>query len=209
MCMSNGGSGGGAAEQRRAENQRQDNIRAGTADINQRFDSQFTDDYFTGRRKAYLDYATPQLEDQYADTRKQLTYFLDRNGTLDSSSRTTKEAELQKDYDVNKRAVNDQGLAYENDARTKVADARTNLIGMLTSTGDNTASTNAAIGRSSALTQPEAYSPIGNMFANFTGALGHQVGLERADAYAGTGVGQPRVGRYNMFGPGKDSVKVI
>lgn len=207
----NGGAGdGGARAARQAEDQRQSNIRNGTAQINSIFDSQFNDDFYKGRRQAYIDYATPQLNDQYADTRKQLTYALDRNGTLDSTARSQKEAELTKLYDTNRRAVSDQGLDYENQARNNVTAARGDLINQLSNTGDVTAAVNAATTRAAGLTAPDAYSPLAQMFSSFTSGLQQQAALEQANAAYGTGAGRPQVGRYNigLFTGTPDAVRV-
>lgn len=201
-----GGSGdGGAAQARQAQQQRQSAIQGGTGQINGIFENQFSPEFYTGRRQAYLDFANPQLDDQFADTRKQLTYWLDRNGTLDSSARTEKEAELQKAYDTNKRAISDRALGYENQTRTNVEDARANLISMLSATGDAGGAVSGAISRASALSTPDAYDPIGQMFGTFTSTLGTQAGLEKNAALSGGAV-QPR---YNtgLFG-NSNAVKV-
>lgn len=210
MSFGSGGDGG-ASQARQQEEQRQNNIRSGTASINNLFDTQFTDEYYKNRRKAYLDFANPQLDDQHADARKKLTYWLDSRGMLDSSGRVQKEAELQKEYDKSKRAVSDQALAYENDARSKVTDARGNLINMLSSTGDTQGAVTAANSRAAALSAPDAYSPIGDLFSGFTSTLGHQAALERADSYGGSGVGRAQIGRYNtgVFGGSRDSVRLL
>lgn len=189
-----GGGDGGASAARQQENQRQNAIRSGTASVNDIFDNQFSPEFYTGRRQSYLDYAKPQLDDQFADARKQLTYWLDRNGTTNSVARTTKEAELQKLYDTNSRSVNDQALNYENKLRGSVEDARGNLISMLSSSGDVAGTVNNATTRAAALSAPEAYDPIGQMFTTFTNTLGTQAGLERNAALTGGAI-QPR---YNM-----------
>lgn len=207
--FSKGGGDGGASAARVAEDQRQGTIRWGTSRVDDAFNNQFNSNFYDGRRKSYLDYANPQLEDQYADARKQLTYWLDRNGMLDSTARTEKEADLQKLYDTNKRSVNDRALDYENKMKSSVEDARGNLIGMLSATGDVEGATSGALSRAAALSAPEAYDPLGQMFTSFTSTLGNQAGLERMDALAGSGVGGQQIGRYNtgLFGH-KDSVRV-
>lgn len=189
--MAKGGKGGGQAANDTAfqaqmdEQERQNRIRQGTTSINTQFDNQFNDDFYTGRRQSFLDYANPQLADQFADTRKKLTYWLDSRGLLDSSVRADKEAELQKLYDQNQRQVTDQGLNYENDAKNKVADARAGLIRDLQASGDNQGAVQAATNRATALSAPDTYSPLADMFSSFTGALGTQAALERSAAFGG------------------------
>lgn len=209
MAMGKSGGDGGASASRDAEMRRQTYIRDGTSAINQMFDTQFNDDFYKGRSKAYLDYAKPQVDDQYADARKELTFALDRTGMLDSTGRTQKEAELRKQYDNANRTVSDKALDYENTARSNVEGSRANLISMLTSTGDQQGAINAATTRAASLTAPDAYDGIGQLFGNFTSGLATQASIERADALGGRGVGQPQIGRYNtglFSNPG--SVKV-
>lgn len=166
----------------------------------------FNNDFFTKRRQAYIDYATPQLNDQHTDAQKQLTFALTRSGLLDSSARGQKAAELQKKYDLTRQQIADQALASEGEARSAIEDARSNLITTLNATGDATGAANSAIARASALSQPAAYSPLSNLFADFTSGLGTQAALERANYYSG---GQTPL-RYNtgLFTPGQSvSVK--
>lgn len=192
-----GGSSKEANIARYEEQQRQEAIRQGTANIDSMFNGQFTDDYFKKQGQNFLDYANPQLESQYGDAQKELTYSLARSGLLDSSVRADKEAELQKKYDLNKQQIADQALSYSTDARNNVEKSRSDLITMLNATGDAQGAANSAMTRASALSQPQAFTPLTQLFSDFTSALGTQAAVERADAYAGSGVGQPQIGRYN------------
>lgn len=163
----------------------------------------FNDEYYGKRKQAYIDYASPQLEDQYANAQKELTFALARGGLLDSSVRGEKTAELQQKYDLNKQQIADQALSYETEARNSVEDARSNLIATLNATGDAQGAANSAIARASALSKPAAYSPLSQLFADFTSTLGTQAALERANMYAGSGVGASQIGRYQtgLFTP--------
>lgn len=180
-----GKSGGNEAKQAREDEQkRQQAIRQGTAQINNTF-SQFDNGFFDAQRQAAVDYATPQLEDQYAKAGRELTFSLARSGNLDSSTRGAKTADLQQLYDVNKQKVADDALAGATQARNAVEDARSGLIATLNATGDATGAANSALARSSALSQPAAYSPLGQLFTDFTAGLGVQAAQERAAAASG------------------------
>lgn len=200
-------SGGNEAAQARADEQaRQDRIRTGTSQIDDTFGRQFTDDFYNGRQNAFVNYATPQLETQAADARKQLAFALARSGQTDSSVRAQKEAELQREVDLQRQGITDQGLSYANDARTKVEGSRSDLVSMLNTTGDAEGAANSAVTRASALSQPVAFSPMGQLFANFTSGLGTQAALERASALSGGAI----TPRYNtgLFGNSNNAVKV-
>lgn len=173
------------AQQARGDEQaRQTRVRDGTERVNQTF-SQFNDDFYGGRRDAYIGYARPQLDDQFADARNKLAFHLARSGLTDSSVRAQKEAELQSMYDTHSRSIADRGEQMATDARGGVEDARANLIRTLSSTGDADAAANQAISRASALSQPKAFDPLGQLFSDFTATLGTQAAMERAEAYGG------------------------
>lgn len=202
-----GNSGAKEARIARAEEAaRQERIRQGTQRIGTIFDSNFNDQFFDGRRQAYIDYATPQVEDQFADAQKQLTFALARGGNLNSSVRGEKAGELQQRFDLTKQEVADKGLSYANEARANVENARSDLVGMLNATGDAEGAASSAISRAATLSQPMAFSPLTQLFADFTAGLGQQAAVERAAAFSG-GMVQPR---YNtgLFGPSRGAVKV-
>lgn len=165
----------------------------------------FNDDFFAGRRNAFLDYANPQLQQQYGDAQKQLTFSLARSGNLDSSARAQQEAKLGDLYSQRSREIGDQALQQETTARNAVEDARGNLITTLNATGDAEGAANSAIARASALSQQPAFDPIGNLFVDFTSTLGQQAAQERAEAISGGTYKSP----YNtgLFGV-KNAVKV-
>jgi hypothetical protein len=164
--------------------------------------SGFNDAYFDQKRQNYINYAAPQLEDQYAKAQKELTYSLARGGLTNSSARAEKVGQLQQLYDVNKQKIADDALSHSTEAKNAVEDARTNLIATLNATGDAEGAASSAINRASALSQPAAYSPLSQLFSSFTAGLGTQSALETANAYAGSGVGRAQIGRYNtgLFG---------
>jgi hypothetical protein len=179
-------SGGNEAAQARADEQaRQQRIREGTEKVNTTLDSQFNDGFFGKRQQNYLDYSTPQLEDQHDKASKELTFSLARSGNLDSSVRGDKLGELQKLFDTNKQQIADKALEYKTQAQTSVEDARANLISTLNATGDAEGAASSALARSSALSAPDTYSPLGQLFTDFTAGLGTQAAQERAAAASG------------------------
>ena len=193
-----------AAQARMDEMARQQDIRVGTSKIDNIFAKNFGEDFFKGRREAYQNYATPQLEDQYGKAGQELTFSLARNGLLDSSARAQKEGELQKLYDLNRQGITDQAISQESRSRNAVEDARSGLVTMLNATGDAQGAANSALARSAALSQPQAFSPLTNLFGDFTGALATQANLERSAALSG-GIVKPAFNT-GLFNAGKPVV---
>lgn len=194
-----------AAQARQAEQERQAKIREGTARIDDLFRTNFTDDFFKKRQDAYTEFATPQLETQLADARKQLIFSLDRSKLLDSSVRASKEAELEREAGTQRQAIADKALATGNEARDAVESSRADLIKMLNSTGDVEGAVNSSLTRSAALSQPQQFSSLAPLFSNFTSALGTQAAAERAQYYSNGVVKAPF--NTGLFAP-SSSVKV-
>lgn len=193
-----------ATEARKDENARQDRIRQGTKSIDTTF-GQFNDGFYQKLADSFTGYARPQLDDQYNKAKDQLTFALARNGTLDSSIRSNKSADLTDQFNTQLLDLTDKARGYATDAKTNVERARSDLVTTLNATGDATAASNAALARAKVLATPPSYSPLGQLFTDFTSALGTQAALERAFAF-GSGV-QPRY-TTGLFGAPAGAVKV-
>lgn len=193
-----------AAVARQEEDGRQSRIRAGTASIDRTF-GKFDDDYFGDIAKSYTDFARPQVEEQLGKAREQLTFALARGGIMDSSIRSNQNADLQREADIQFQDVADQGRKYATTARNSVEDARANLVATLQATADDTGTANAAINRAQALTSGPTYSPVGQLFTDFSSGVEQQAAIERAAAF---GYGpKPRINT-GLFGAPNSAVKV-
>lgn len=166
----------------------------------------FTDDFFKGIRDSYSNYATPQLESQLADARKQLIFALDRSKLLDSSTRASKQAELEKQAGVARQGIADTAVSTENQARNNIEAARADLISQLNTTGDDQLAVTSALNRVQTLSQPQQFSPLSGLFANFTAGLGAQAAAERAQYYSNGAVKAPF--NTGLFAPSSGSVRV-
>ena len=172
MCTGGGGGDGGAAQARADEAARQARIKQGTASIDKNF-SGFDKGFYDNRAQAYVNFANPQLSDQYANTQRNLTYNLARQGLTASSEASRNAGELQRQYNDARSQIAAKGLDAANDARQNVEQNRSELISQLYSTSDPAQAANAALNRASVLSQQQSFSPLGQLFANTTGLLGN------------------------------------
>lgn len=170
MCLGGGGGDGGAAEARQREEERQKRIRQGMDAINATF-GQFDDGFFNRRSDAYQRYAMPQLEDQYGDAMGELTAALARSGMLRSSVAANKNANLSKQYSLQRQNVVDQGIAQATDARRDLENSRAALVTDLYATADPAAAAAAAQQRAKIATQQPSFSPLGMLFQNVSAGL--------------------------------------
>lgn len=206
MCFDSGGSAQRMAEQQRADEvARQNRIRQGMASIDTAF-APFNDNFFAGRRDAYVDYATPQIERQESDARRKLILALAGTGNLDSSAAIRKNAELGRDANEARVTATNEGINVANRTRGDVENARSNLVSMLNATGDSSAASSAAMREVGRLGEAEGFSPLGQVFASFLAGVS-QIASNASNGYRGIlgGSGGAKVGGYG----GKGSMRVV
>lgn len=175
MCKAPKGGDGGAAAR---EAERQAKITEGYNTIQNVFGG-FNDDFYNSRGTAYTEFAQPQLDDQYEEAVKQLTFALSRNGRLDSSTAGEEQKKLQKQYDQQKLSLSDKSLQYGNDARSAVERSRSDLVAMNSNLANPQTIATEAQARLSGLQAMPTFSPLAPLFTNAAESLGTQADLER------------------------------
>lgn len=203
MCFGDGGASRMAREQRSEEQARQARIRAGMGRIDQTFAS-FDEPFYADRAKAYVDYATPQIDRQADDARRQLIFALSRSGNLDSSAANRKNEELSRDVNEARVGAANEGQNTANRTRADVETARSNLVSMLNATGDADAASASALRQVQALSMPEGFSPLGQLFSNFLSGVS-RIGSNAQNGYSG--FFGPRTATPNPFG--SDSARIV
>ena len=192
MCFGGGGGDGGAAQARADEEARQRRIREGMAALDKGF-SGFNDGFFQNRSRQYLDYAQPQLVQQYDKAQDNLRYNLARAGLTASSEAAANAGELQRQYNLASGEVQGNALNAANDARRNVEANRAELIAQLQATSDPAATANQAIARANTLSAEQGFSPLGALFQNTTallgntGMLGYKTSPMNTSGYGGRG----------------------
>jgi hypothetical protein len=163
---------------RQQEAERQDRINAGRAKIDETF-GQFNEPFFDERQKSYTGYFMPQLDDQYHDTRRKAVLSLARTGNLNSGSGARQLGDLQEQYELNRGAIADKSLDFGNQARTSVENARQDLYTTNRASADPSGAAASALSRAGTLTTAPAFSPLGNVFADFINNISRGVKFER------------------------------
>ncbi len=189
MCIfGQGDAAAKAAEQARAEEAaRQGRITAGTERVNNVF-GQFNDEYYKGVSDAALNYYKPEVDRQYGDARKALTFNLARSGNLQSTAgadafRKLSDAKARTDVDVANRA---QG--YATDMKGKVEGQRGDVLNSLYATADPEAAYSSATNAASLASSAPAYTPLNDLFSAFVATGANAIAAERA-GYRGAGTG--------------------
>lgn len=143
----------------------------------------FGEDFYNKRATAYNEFALPQLQDQYTDQQKALTYALARGGNLGSSLSAAKKATLDKDYALQQQNVYDTGQDYANKARSDVAAQKQNMVSLLQASADPDAVANLAQSQAQNLSAMPSFSPLSPVISNVAGSLGtYLANQQTADA---------------------------
>jgi hypothetical protein len=161
------------AEQARArEAERQNRITTGRARVNETFGG-FNDDFFAGRRKATLDYYTPELTRQFQDARREMEFALARAGLTKSTEAGRQMGLLDERFQVASADVASRAERAAADARRDVETQRSQVLAQLEATGDVDSATSGALARSQTLRSGTvSYDPLGDIFAGVGGAIG-------------------------------------
>lgn len=146
----------------------------------------FDDNFYKQRAQDYVNFAMPQLNQQYKQNSDQLAYTMANRGLLDSSaaSRTKQSLDL-----VNAQAaqgIADQGTSQANTLRSNVEGQRQSLITQLEASADPAAATSQALASSTNFAAPSTFAPLGSMFSNWANLyLANQAGQAPGGTTAG------------------------
>lgn len=175
MCMGGGDMGAkdAAAHQADLEAGRQRTIALGTKKIDNAF-AGFDDNFYSNIAKSYTDYANPQLDTQYQQALKNLTYALARSGLSSSTAAGTEQANLDKQYDQYRTDVASEGQSEADRARSNNANTRNTLVDQLISTNDQAGAGAQAVSAAGMASKPPTFSPVGNFAFQMAQGLQNQ-----------------------------------
>jgi hypothetical protein len=176
--MGSGGGGGMQAgdmfqmmqinDARANEELRQQRIRTGRDQIDRQFQSlQNPNDPFYARYGADMrSYYQPQIQKQYADSQKDLTYRLADAGTLRSGAAAELAADLSRQNDIAVAGMNSKIDSAKATLRSRVADQKNQAEQQLYATNDpDMGLTTALNGIQNIRLAPPDNSPLANMFS--------------------------------------------
>jgi hypothetical protein len=141
-----------AAERRRLA------IAQGTRSIDSAF-SGFDDSFFDNRAQSFVDFASPQLDDQFSDAREKLIFALTRSGNLKSLAGVEGLADLEGEKERAAQGFASEGLNLAQNARNDVESARADLTSQLLASENPGAAAESASRRAGILTQQPSLAP--------------------------------------------------
>lgn len=204
MCMPKPKKDNSAEIAAKQEAERQARIKTGQENIDTAFSS-FNDPFYQDYQTKYLDYYTPQAEDQYSKAVKKLTLQLAQSGNLAGSTGANQLADLKKYYDTQKMALTNQALDATNSLRGNIDSKKSQLYADNRASADPGSATSAAASAAQYLQPTAPTSPLANVFADFFSNLSNNAAIQNVQKlYQGNGVQS-----FGGTGGSKGSINVV
>ena len=146
-----------------AANQRNRAISDGTTAINNAF-AGFTPDFYKGVSQNYTDFATPQLAQQYNQTKNQIGFDLANRGLNDSGAANTSWGNLADSMNTAKQSIVDTGIGKAQDLQSSVESAKNTQFQNLYASADPSNAGAQAIQTASNFAAPSTFAPLTDMF---------------------------------------------
>lgn len=151
------------------EQQRQASINAGTSKINQAY-SQFNPAYYQQRAQDYINYAMPQLQQQFQGTRNQQGFNVANRGLRGGSVNKQQTSDLARAFSGAQQGIADTGLAQSQQLQQQVEASRNALLGQLYQSADPASAQAQARNTAASFATPSTFAPLGNAFSSLSNA---------------------------------------
>jgi len=124
----------------------------------------FQDPFYEKRAQDYVNFALPQLSQQYQQSRNAMLFGLANRGLGQSSVANQASSNLERQVGQGKQEIADTGLAQANQLRKDVEGARQQAIGQLYQSADPAQALQGAVRSAMGFQAPSTFAPIANMF---------------------------------------------
>ena len=162
-----GGGGNAAALAAQQQKERAAALATGKAAIDQQF-AGFTPEFYNQRKQDYINFAMPQLGQQFRTQQNEAQYSLANKGQTRSSQAQALGRTLGQNLAQNQQTIANAGQAQANQLQQSVEGQRNNLYSVLSSSQDPSMAATAALGTAQGFSTPSAFVPIGQMFSDWT-----------------------------------------
>jgi len=159
------------------EKKRQAKVDAGLAAIEEVF-SQYDQDFYDETSDAYLDYYTPQLEDQYKDGLRELQFALARGGRFNSSTEVDKKGGAAEDLEFQRQELMGNATKAADQTEQSVLDAKERMIKLNEVNANPDLAASLSASQAGVLNQPPKYDPLVDVFADITEGLAKREEIE-------------------------------
>lgn len=168
------------------------NLFTGTSDV-----SGYGPDFYQKAYDAQLGYALPEVDRQFKEAQRNLTFALARQGLSSSSQASNLQSDLEHERQLAIQGEQDKANQVRAQQQSAVETERGELTRLLQSTGDVESTMNMANSRKSMLEAAPSLATVGPLFQNTTGALADMIvspALRESRYGSGRGYGSSNAG---------------
>jgi hypothetical protein len=126
----------------------------------------FQEPFFEQRAQDYVNFALPQLAQQYQQNRNAILFGLANRGLTGSSIEAQARASLEREAGKGRQTIADTGLEQANQLRRDIESARQQAISQLYQSADPAQALQGAVRTAIGFQAPSVLAPLTNMFAN-------------------------------------------
>jgi hypothetical protein len=138
--------------------------------------SGFNPQYYQGIQNSYMNYALPQLQQQYQTANNQLGYKLAGQGITNGSAAQQAQNALGQSMNQNETQLGNQAVQAGQTQQQAVQGQENNLFSQAQTASDPGALAQQAIGEAGSISTPSVFAPLGQLFTTFgTDWLGNQL----------------------------------
>lgn len=148
------------------EEQRKQAVQSGTYKINQAF-AGFDPAFYKQRQQDYVNYAMPQLSQQYQTNKNQVGFGLANRGIMGGSSANKQFGDLNVANAQAQQGIADLGITQSQQLQQQVEGQRNQLLGQLYQTADPAGAGQGATQAAAGFAVPNTWQPLANQFQNF------------------------------------------
>jgi hypothetical protein len=123
--------------------------------------------FYDKQQQDYLNYANPQLEQQFGQTNQQLQYKLGNQGLFGGSAQRELQTGLANEKSLAQINMSNQALGQSNQARQNVNSQYNTLVGQLEASMNPGVTTQQALQSASTFSAPSAMPAVGQLFNNY------------------------------------------
>jgi hypothetical protein len=123
------------------------------------------------RQQDYLNWATPQYQQQLLSAQKSMLGNLADRGLLGSSANQTLADTLSAQANAQYQNIGNTGVSLANSLQNQISQQEASLIAEAQSATNPAANITSALNTAGSFSAPTQYSPIGSLFSQFTSSL--------------------------------------
>lgn len=126
----------------------------------------FQEPFYQKRAQDYVNFALPQLGQQYRTNRNAMLFGLANRGLTGSTVQDQASANLEREAGIGRQTIADTGLEQSNQLRKDVESGRQQAISQLYQSADPAQALQGAVRTASQIQSPSTFAPISNLFTN-------------------------------------------